>query len=457
MEHSDDDWMNDSDPNELPPELLPDLAPSAKGPVFIPKKPETPSFMSQAAEALSKSRQLDWQKDDWNKQLDGLCASAAELRKTLSSALEWLGNHDPLKTWEEWKLRAIAQITGPLSAFWPSMPAGTDYSVQFGMHNHNHFYAWPPIPYPMPNFGPILWGTAPDVLINAKPGANMESGGLTAFCGGWAPIFSMKSGSSSVLVGGKRAVRMGDLVGACEVPDEEEDTTFSDLVSLSKVLGAKDAFETGKKLKSAYDATVSLLEFGGKVYEWGKAVTEFAPLTVGLELAKLQDELAKETDPVRRENLQERIGFTQTKMKRAITLTALGFVKTVAGFLTNPENARTATSLLRRFHTFCLSWLRPSAHFRALLLVWKLKRTLMPLITAWFRMASFITKVMEDKKVIDLGSFLLAGCSPNVFIGGIPFNDEWVSLSIFGKYLLHKSPQWLSGLKKLAGAPSFAI
>jgi uncharacterized Zn-binding protein involved in type VI secretion len=63
--------------------------------------------------------------------------------------------------------------------------------------------------------GPVTLGTFVRVLINNLPAARVKDLGYAFTCGGLAPIFQIKTGSSNVFIGGHRAARMGDICVAC--------------------------------------------------------------------------------------------------------------------------------------------------------------------------------------------------------------------------------------------------
>jgi uncharacterized Zn-binding protein involved in type VI secretion len=54
------------------------------------------------------------------------------------------------------------------------------------------------------------------VLIGGLPAARAGDIGLHPTCGGFAPFFQIKTGSSNTFIGGSRAARMLDLGGGCE-------------------------------------------------------------------------------------------------------------------------------------------------------------------------------------------------------------------------------------------------
>jgi uncharacterized Zn-binding protein involved in type VI secretion len=110
----------------------------------------------------------------------------------------------------------FANLTAPLAAIWPSMPAATFLSLYVGLpHAHAHPPSADPVPVPLPSLGPVLVGTCVQVLINYLPAARAGDFGLAPTCGGFFPFFEIKTGSSNVFIGGSRAARMGDICMAC--------------------------------------------------------------------------------------------------------------------------------------------------------------------------------------------------------------------------------------------------
>jgi uncharacterized Zn-binding protein involved in type VI secretion len=110
----------------------------------------------------------------------------------------------------------FANLTAPLAAIWPSMPAATLLSLYIGLpHAHLHPPSACPVPVPLPSLGPVLLGTCVQVLINYLPAARAGDIGWAPTCGGFAPWFEIKTGSSNVFIGGSRAARMTDICMAC--------------------------------------------------------------------------------------------------------------------------------------------------------------------------------------------------------------------------------------------------
>ena len=112
----------------------------------------------------------------------------------------------------------FANLTAPLAAICPSMPAATLTTMYVGTphaHSHPPSLIPPAPPVPLPSMGPVTLGTFTRVLINNLPAARVKDMGYAFTCGGLAPIFQIKTGSSNVFIGGHRAARMGDICVAC--------------------------------------------------------------------------------------------------------------------------------------------------------------------------------------------------------------------------------------------------
>ncbi|NMJ44386.1 hypothetical protein GWK16_24280 [Roseomonas sp. JC162] len=120
---------------------------------------------------------------------------------------------------------AFADLTAPLAAIMPSLPAATLGSMYLGTpHAHpTHPPSGPPPvpPTPCPSMGAVLLGVTPRVLINSMPAARCDDIGLAPTCMGIPPAwFKIKTGSSNVFIGGSRAARFGDICVACKnIPD----------------------------------------------------------------------------------------------------------------------------------------------------------------------------------------------------------------------------------------------
>lgn len=112
----------------------------------------------------------------------------------------------------------FANLTAPLAAVFPSMPSATITTLYVGTphaHSHPPSLIPPAPPVPLPSMGPVTLGTCVKVLINSLPAARVKDLGYAFTCGGLAPIFQIKTGSSNVFIGGHRAARTGDICVAC--------------------------------------------------------------------------------------------------------------------------------------------------------------------------------------------------------------------------------------------------
>jgi len=115
---------------------------------------------------------------------------------------------------------AFAQLTAPLAALVPGMPAMTILGMHVGPpHGHLHppSYTPPvtPAPLPLPSLGMIVGPGALSVLVNGVPAARAGDIGIAVACGGFFPPFEVHTGSSSVFIGGSRAARFGDITRHC--------------------------------------------------------------------------------------------------------------------------------------------------------------------------------------------------------------------------------------------------
>ena len=117
----------------------------------------------------------------------------------------------------------FANLTAPLAAIFPSLPASTLTSLYVGMpHGHPHppsYVPAPPTPgavIPLPSIGNVLVGNHLKTLIGSLPAARCGDIGLAPTCCSFTPFFEIKTGSSNVFIGGKRAARMLDICRACQ-------------------------------------------------------------------------------------------------------------------------------------------------------------------------------------------------------------------------------------------------
>jgi uncharacterized Zn-binding protein involved in type VI secretion len=138
----------------------------------------------------------------------------------------------------------FANLTAPLAAIAPSLPAATIVSPYIGTpHAHpTHPPSGPPPvpPTPCPSIGSVLLGVSPRVLINSMPAARCEDIGLAPTCMGIPPAwFRIKTGSSNVFIGGARAARLGDICKACKnIPDPPDIPAGKVMAAIGKAAGA---------------------------------------------------------------------------------------------------------------------------------------------------------------------------------------------------------------------------
>ena len=137
----------------------------------------------------------------------------------------------------------FANLTAPLAAITPSLPAATVMSPYLGTpHAHpTHPPSGPPPipPTPLPSIGAVMLGVSTRVLINSMPAARVEDIGLAPTCCGLPPAwFKIKTGSSNVFIGGNRAARLGDICKACPViPDPPSIAAGKVMAAIGKAAG----------------------------------------------------------------------------------------------------------------------------------------------------------------------------------------------------------------------------
>jgi uncharacterized Zn-binding protein involved in type VI secretion len=112
----------------------------------------------------------------------------------------------------------VALATNALAAVLPSFPAAHLGSLYVGAphaHSHPPSLIPPAPPVPLPSIGAITLGTCVKVLVGGMPAARAGDLGMAPTCGGIAPFFTVKLGSSKVFINGARAARMTDMCTAC--------------------------------------------------------------------------------------------------------------------------------------------------------------------------------------------------------------------------------------------------
>jgi uncharacterized Zn-binding protein involved in type VI secretion len=120
----------------------------------------------------------------------------------------------------------FAELTSPIAALFPSMPAATLSMPYLGLphcHGHPPSLIPPAPPVPLPSIGTVLFGCHVRTLINSVPAARCGDLGIAPTCGGLFPYFEITTGSSNVFIGGVRAARLGDFCKVC-IPAPAEAT-----------------------------------------------------------------------------------------------------------------------------------------------------------------------------------------------------------------------------------------
>ncbi len=113
----------------------------------------------------------------------------------------------------------FANLTAPLAAIFPSLPAATVASPYLGTphaHMHPPSFVPPAPPVPLPSIGMVLLGVNVRTLINCMPAARAGDIGPAPTCCAIPPAwFEIKTGSSNVFIGGARAARLLDICRCC--------------------------------------------------------------------------------------------------------------------------------------------------------------------------------------------------------------------------------------------------
>jgi uncharacterized Zn-binding protein involved in type VI secretion len=143
----------------------------------------------------------------------------------------------------------FANLSAPLAKLLPAFPAATIGMLYVGLpHTHNHPPSLipPAPPIPLPSLGAVTLGTSVRVLINGMPAARCGDIGLAPTCCGLTPFFQIKTGSSSVFIGGTRAARVLDICRACGSADNRPST-----INAGKITGAIGAVARGVQTAQA--------------------------------------------------------------------------------------------------------------------------------------------------------------------------------------------------------------
>jgi uncharacterized Zn-binding protein involved in type VI secretion len=160
----------------------------------------------------------------------------------------------------------FANLTAPLAAVFPSLPAATLMSPYLGTphaHMHPPSFVPPAPPVPLPSFGMTLLGTCVRVLINNMPAARCDDIGLAPTCCGLPPAwFKIKTGSSNVFIGGNRAARLLDVCKACPmIPEVPSIPAGAVMAAIGKAAGVvSKAMEVGGFVAGALGIAADVAE-----------------------------------------------------------------------------------------------------------------------------------------------------------------------------------------------------
>ena len=117
----------------------------------------------------------------------------------------------------------FANLTNFIASAVAPFPASTLTTLYIGSpHGHPHPPSLVPAPpptgtvIPLPSIGNVLIGNHLKTLIGFMPAARCGDIGLAPTCCAATPFFEIKTGSSNVFIGGKRAARMLDICRACQ-------------------------------------------------------------------------------------------------------------------------------------------------------------------------------------------------------------------------------------------------
>jgi uncharacterized Zn-binding protein involved in type VI secretion len=193
----------------------------------------------------------------------------------------------------------FANLTAPLAAIFPSLPAATLMSPYLGTpHAHpTHPPSGPPPvpPTPLPSFGMVMLGVSVRVLINNMPAARCEDIGLAPTCCGIPPAwFKIKTGSSNVFIGGNRAARLMDVCKACPMtPDPPAIPAGKVMAAIGKGAGvAVKVMEKAGKVAGALGVAADVAE---AAVEDDAAIAAGKALSAATNAAQMAMDIAKES------------------------------------------------------------------------------------------------------------------------------------------------------------------
>lgn len=146
----------------------------------------------------------------------------------------------------------LTVATAGISKLFPAMAAatlGTPHIAPPHIHNHPPSLVPPAPPVPLPSLGAVALAGCTSVLIEGMPAARSGDLGYAPTCGGLFAIFEIKTGSSSVYIGGARAARRLDITSICR--------PGGSMSKLDKVMTGIGAASTALSLVQAPSATAA--------------------------------------------------------------------------------------------------------------------------------------------------------------------------------------------------------
>ncbi len=193
---------------------------------------------------------------------------------------------------------SVAQRTRALAAATKPQPAATVGSLALGLP-HAHL-AHPPY-VPLIPLGPAILGFSNDVLINGIPALVSGALGTSPSCCGLAPFYEVFTGSSKVLIGGERAVRVLDLTFHCAPAAGKSGAQSRAIAGVRRTLQATErTIHAAHKVEDAADFSAQRADAARVIGEsedsdspgQRAAVTESAAMAVSSHLMqKAQDQL----------------------------------------------------------------------------------------------------------------------------------------------------------------------
>lgn len=305
----------------------------------------------------------------------------------------------------------IAYALKGLSACIPAQAAATVGTWHFGAHAHTHFFTLPnPTQVPFLALGPIILNAIQNVAINGCAAAIEGSIGASPTCGGFFPLFTVKTGSSSVFIGGERAARRWDFTEPCDMftPSPEVPNHFL----------AAFAYIT-PKLHAAYKVVTKLQES----IQWPLAALKL--VQDGLATTYDSQALSEEIDNAATPELKAALVYKQEMMDVALRYKYLSFVASTSSTLIKGIVALGKREFRRSFFIDALKFLKSALPFIQSMKV--LTSTVFAnLMSKIMRLHALISAVFVDPPVYSFLHTLALFGSQNVFIGGIWFSNDLV-------------------------------